>query len=48
MSTASHVRVKHFRVGFSVVMTAAYAWRRDLLANSTAHSLGLVAGLLRI
>jgi membrane protease YdiL (CAAX protease family) len=33
---------------FSVVMTAAYAWRRDLLANSTAHSLGLVVGLLRI
>ena len=33
---------------FSAVMTGAYLWRRDLLANSAAHSAGLLVGLLRI
>jgi membrane protease YdiL (CAAX protease family) len=33
---------------FSALMTAAYAWRRDLLANSAAHSATLLAGLLTI
>jgi membrane protease YdiL (CAAX protease family) len=33
---------------FSVLMTAAYAWRRDLLANSAAHSAALLVGLLTI
>jgi membrane protease YdiL (CAAX protease family) len=33
---------------FSALMTAAYAWRRDLLANTAAHSAGLLMGLLTI
>jgi len=33
---------------FSVLMTAAYAWRRDLVANSAAHCAGLLVGLLTI
>ena len=31
---------------FSALMTAAYLWRRDLVANSAAHSAALVVGLL--
>jgi membrane protease YdiL (CAAX protease family) len=33
---------------FSALMTAAYLWRRDLLANSAAHSAALVVGVLSI
>ena len=33
---------------FSVLMTAVYAWRRDLVANSAAHSAALLVGLLTI
>ncbi len=33
---------------FSALMTAAYIWRRDLLANSAAHSATLLVGLLSI
>ena len=33
---------------FGVVMTAAYLWRRDLVANALAHSAGLVISLCTI
>ena len=33
---------------FSALMTAAYVWRRDLLANSAAHIAALLVGLLTI
>lgn len=33
---------------FSALMTAAYVWRRDLLANSAAHSAALLVGLMTI
>ena len=33
---------------FSLVMTAFYLWRRDLLANMLAHSIGLVIAMLTV
>jgi uncharacterized protein len=33
---------------FGIVMTLFYLWKRDLLANSLAHSAGLVVGLLAV
>lgn len=33
---------------FGIAMTLFYLWKRDLLANSLAHSAGLVVGLLAV
>jgi CheY-like chemotaxis protein len=33
---------------FGLLMAAAFAWRRDLLANALAHSLGLVVAMLQV
>ena len=33
---------------FGIAMTLFYLWKRDLLANSLAHSAGMVVGLLAV
>jgi hypothetical protein len=33
---------------FGVLMVSAYAWRRDLVANATAHVVLLLLGMLTL